>query len=202
MPLFAHRFHPPILFAQELLENDDIGRPTMFRARFSGFWDEAESRREGNVLTDTASNGIDLFRAFCGEVKSITGKLATVRADLSVPDTAALLLESERGALGVVEASWTSPGGRTVVEIYGTAGACLVDYNTGTLRFQNADSPLWQQREEGGPNRFERMTAHFADAVRGLQAPAAHRRGRGHRRRIMRNRDEFRIKQDEHDFSG
>lgn len=171
MPAFAHRFHPPVLFAQELLDNDDIGRPTMFRARFSGFWDEAESRREGNVLTDTASNGIDLFRAFCGEVKSITGKLATVRADLSVPDTAALLLESESGALGVIEASWTSPGGRTVVEIYGTAGACLVDYNTGTLRFQNADSPLWQQREEGGPNRFERMTAHFADAVRGLQTP-------------------------------
>lgn len=171
MPAFVHRFHPPLLFAQEMLENDDIGRPIMFRARFSGYWDEAESEREGNVLTDTASNGIDLFRAFCGEVKSITGKLATVRPDLSVSDTAALLLESESGALGVIEASWTSPGGRTIVEIYGTAGACIVDYDAGILRYQNADSPLWQQREEGGPNRFERLIAHFADAVRGLQPP-------------------------------
>ncbi len=171
MPAFVHRFHPPLLFAQELLENDDIGRAIMFRARFSGFWDEAESEREGNVLTDTASNGIDLFRAFCGEVKSISGKLAVVRPGLSVADTAALLLESESGALGVIEASWTSPGGRTVVEIYGTAGACLVDYDAGILRYQTADSPLWQQREEGGPNRFERLIAHFADAVRGLQPP-------------------------------
>ena len=171
MPAFVHRFHPPLLFAQELIDNDDIGRPIMFRARFSGYWDEAETRREGNVLTDTASNGVDLFRAFCGEVKSITGKLATVRPGLSVADTAALLLESESGALGVVEASWTSPGGRAIVEIYGAEGACIVDYDTGVLRFQTADSPLWQQREEGGPNRFERLVAHFADAVRGLQAP-------------------------------
>ena len=171
MPAFAHRFHPPLLFARELLENDDIGRPVMFRARFSGYWDAAETEREGNILTDTASNGIDLFRAYCGEVKSITGKLATVRPGLSVADTAALLLEAENGALGVVEASWTTPGGGAVVEIYGTEGACIVDYDSGTLRFQTADSPFWQQREEGGPNRFERMIAHCADAVRGLQAP-------------------------------
>ena len=171
LPAFPHRFHPPLLFAKELLENDDLGRPIMFRCRFSGYWEEAESERDGDILTDTAGHGIDLFRAFCGEAKSITGRLATVQPNLPVSDTAALLLESESGVLGVIEACWTSPGGGAIVEIYGTGGACLADYAAGTLRFQTAAAPLWQQREEGGPNRFERMVAHFADVVRGLQPP-------------------------------
>ena len=176
MTAFTHRFHPPLLFAKELVDNDDLGRITMFRCRFSGFFEGvAESgladaeQSGGGVLVDTAVHGIDLFRYFCGEVSEIQGRLATVTPELKVEDTAALLLKGENGALGVVEASWSQHGGRSVVEIYGTAGACIVEYETGIVRYMTADQPLYQTREEGGPNRFERQIAHFADAVRGLQ---------------------------------
>ena len=151
----------------------------MFRCRFSGYWADAEAERDSDALFDTASNGIDLFRAFCGEVTEVTGHVARISPNLTVADTVALLLKSETGAMGVVEACWSSPGGRTVVEIYGTAGACVVDYDTGFLHFQTADQPVWESREEGGPNRFERLTAHVADAVRGLQAPVVTGAGRG-----------------------
>jgi UDP-N-acetylglucosamine 3-dehydrogenase len=176
MTAFTHRFHPPVLFAKEMVDNDDIGRVTMFRCRFSGYFEGAEGsalsdpdQSGGGALLDTAINGIDLFRYFCGEAASITGRLMQVNPDLRVEDAAALLIEGETGALGVVEASWSQPGGRNVVEIYGTAGACIVDYDTGVLRYLTADQPFYQHREEGGPNRFERQVAHFADAVRGLQ---------------------------------
>src|SRR5581483_7742584 len=179
MPAFCHRFHPPILFAKELLENDDLGKPVMFRCRFSGFLPDAEQREpaEGaavgtGALLDTAIHGIDLFRYLVGEVASISGKLTTVNPALTIEDTAALLLQAETGALGVVETSWSTPGGRNVVEIYGSAGACLVDYDDGTLRYRTADEPVWRRRDESGLNRFEREIAHFADAVRGLQAVA------------------------------
>ncbi len=176
MTAFTHRFHPPVVFAKEMVDNDDIGRITMFRCRFSGYFEEAETsalsdpkQSGGGALLDTAINGIDLFRHFCGEVAHITGKTQRVNPELQVEDTVALLLEGESGALGVVEASWSQPGGRNVLELYGTAGACIVDYDTGQLRYLTADQPYYQQREEGGPNRFERQIAHFADAVRGLQ---------------------------------
>jgi predicted dehydrogenase len=176
MTAFCHRFHPPILFARELIENDDLGRPAMFRCRFSGLWEEAEARNTadtttpgGGILLETAIHGIDLFRYLVGEVATISGRVRTTNPDLNVADTAALLLESEGGALGVVEASWSTPGGRSTVEIYGTAGACIVDYDTGSLRYLTADQPIWRHHDEGGPNRFEREIAHFADAVRGLQ---------------------------------
>ncbi len=175
MPGFCHRFHPPILFASDLLANDDLGRPSMFRCRFSGLRLDLEERglkqakgmAEG-ALFETAIHGVDLFRALCGEAHSATGKTMATNPDLRVEDTVGLVLQSDN-ALGVVETSWSSPGGRNAVEVYGTAGACLIDYDLGTLRYLTADQPVWRSHDVGGPNRFEREIAHFADAVRGLQ---------------------------------
>ena len=175
-PVFCHRCHPPVLFAREMVEQDEIGRPTMFRCRFSGYWDEAasdERARAQGALRSTAIHGIDLFRAFCGDIAEANGHLLTANPELQVEDSAALLLRSESGAIGVVETSWSSPGGRNVLEVYGTAGAVIVDYDTGSLRYLTADHPVWRHHDEGGPNRFERLIASFADSVRGLQTPAA-----------------------------
>jgi predicted dehydrogenase len=176
MPAFCHRFHPPTLLAAELLQNDELGAPRMFRFRLSGLfagveatWLSDRAVSGGGALIDTAIHGIDLFRALIGEPAVVSGRLSTVRADLSVEDTAALLLQTSGGAIGVVEAGWSSPGGRNVIEIYGTAGACIVDYDDGTARFLTADRPVWRRADESGPNRFERMIFHFADAIRGLQ---------------------------------
>jgi predicted dehydrogenase len=168
---FVHRFHPPILFLRELIENDDIGRPTLFRCRFSGLWSEAEAQRAGDILSETATHGIDLFRWLCGEVVSVQSRVKRVSLGIAVPDTAALLLESDRGAIGVVEASWSAPGGHNRIEIYGTAGACIYDYESEALRYLTPDSPVWQNRHETGPNRYERLLSHCADAARGLQSP-------------------------------
>ncbi len=175
-PAFCHRLHPPVIFAHELVENDELGRITMFRSRFSGYWDDAATDAgagAAGALRSSAIHGIDLFRYFCGDVKDVTGKLKQTNPELKVEDTVALLLESVSGAIGVVETCWSSPGGRTSLEIYGTAGACVIDYDTGTLRYLTADQPIWRHHDEGGPNRFERIVAGFADVVRGLQVPTA-----------------------------
>lgn len=176
MTAFCHRFHPPILFAKELIDNDDIGRVVMFRSRFSGAipgleetWFSDPTVSGGGALLDTAVHSIDLFRYLVDEVALATGRLATINPKLKVDDSATVVLQGRNGALGVVEASWSTPGGRNVVEIYGTAGACLVDYDTNQVRFKSADMPVWDTREIEGPDRFQREILHFADAVRGLQ---------------------------------
>jgi predicted dehydrogenase len=180
MPGFCHRFHPPILFARELLDNDDIGRASMFRCRFSGLRTDEDLTARGLIanrepiplahgaLLETAIHGVDLYRAFAGDAATISGQLLRTNPNLTVEDTVALVL-GNASTLGVVEAGWNNPGGRSIVEIYGTAGACLVEYDTGVLRYLTADQPIWRSHDEGGPNRFEREIAHFADAVRGLQ---------------------------------
>ncbi|HLV81671.1 MAG TPA: Gfo/Idh/MocA family oxidoreductase, partial [Chthonomonadaceae bacterium] len=173
MPAFCHRFHPPTRFVRELVQDDDIGLPTLFRCLFSDYraaalGTDAPSAAPIGALMETALHGVDLFRAFCGEVTFLAGKTLRAHPDSPVEDTVALALQSDR-ALGTVEAVWNTPGGRNVVEIYGTAGACVLDYDTGTLRAFTADQPVWRQHEEGGPDCYERELAHFADAARGLQ---------------------------------
>lgn len=175
MVAFCHRFHPPILFARELIQNDDLGRIVMFRNRFSGLFTGVESKwfsdpdlAGGGALMDTAVHSIDLFRYLVGEAASVSGRIATYSPALRVEDSAALVLQAENGALGVIEASWATPGGCSVVELYGTAGACFVDYDSGQVRYQTADMSVWGTREPGGPDRFQREIDHFADAVRGL----------------------------------
>ncbi len=177
MTAFCHRFHPPILFARELIDNDDLGRIVMFRNRFSGLFVGVEDRwfadpeiAGGGSLLDTAIHSIDLFRYLVGEVKSVTGRVATYNPKVRVEDSTAIVLEAENGALGVIESSWSTPGGRNVVELYGTAGACFVDYDTGQVRYQTAEMQVWETREVTGPDRFQREIGHFADAVRGIQA--------------------------------
>lgn len=176
MTAFCHRFHPPILFAKELIENDDLGRVIMFRNRFSGMFPGVEDRwfsdpdiAGGGSLLDTAVHSIDLFRYLVGEVASASGRVATFNPALRVEDSAAIVLQTENGALGVIESSWATPNGRNVVELYGTAGTCIVDYDTGQVRYKTADMSVWDTREVGGPDRFQREISHFADAVRGLQ---------------------------------
>ena len=171
-PGFVHRFHPPNLFLQDLIENDDLGTITQFRCRFSGLWENAEELRTGDILTETAVIGVDLFRTLCGEVTEVHGRARHVQPLTSVADTATLFLTSESGTMGTVEASWSSPGGHNRIEVYGTAGACIVDYETESLRYLTADQPVWQHRQEQGPNRYERFLSHVADVVRGLQPPA------------------------------
>jgi predicted dehydrogenase len=176
MTAFCHRFHPPVLFAKELIDNDDLGRIVMFRSRFSGHLQGSDERwfsdpdvSGGGSLLDTGVHSIDLFRYLVGEVVSATGRLATFNPKLAVEDSAAVVLQADNGGLGVIESSWATPGGRNVLELYGTAGACFVDYDTGQVRYRTADMSVWETREIGGPDRFQREISHFADAVRGLQ---------------------------------
>lgn len=170
LPAFRLRFHSLTLFAQELLESDDLGRPTLFRCHLS---ERATENTNLGAALATATQGIDLFRALCGEVTSITGEAARFQPDSEGEDTVAALLRSEENTLGIVEASLTPTGARNVLEIFGTAGACVLDYDLGTLRYLTADQPVWQTRDETAPDAEARMVAHFADAVRGLQPLSA-----------------------------
>jgi predicted dehydrogenase len=178
MPVFVHRFHPLALFARELIENDDLGRIVMFRSRLSGRvidleenWITDREQSGGGVLMDMVVHSIDLFCHLVGEAASAVGRTARVNPALAVEDSAAIVLQSESGGLGVVESSWSTPGGANVLELYGTAGACVVDFDSARVRYLTADMSVWQTREIEGPDRYERIIGHFADSVRGNQAP-------------------------------
>ncbi len=176
MPCLVHRFHPPALFLKELMENDDIGTPVSFRCRFSdtrlffgALNSETFDQETLGVGLTTALHGIDLFRFLIGEVEEIVGMSRTLTPGLGAEDSAVMLLRGVRGTLGVVEAYQNLPGSRNLLEIYGTVGAALLDYDTNLVRFNTLDQPVWNTQDVSGINSFEGALAHFADSLRGLQ---------------------------------
>jgi predicted dehydrogenase len=178
MPAACQRFHPPVLFLKELIENDDLGRILMFRARFSGWMPDVERTwyadpqiSGGGAELDFAVPSVDLFRMLVGGVESVQAVHRRFRPGLAVDDTVVLTLNGPSESIGIIEASWATPHGTSCVEVFGTAGMCILNYDTAQVLYQTADMPVRQTREVFGPDRFERTICHFADAVRGLQVP-------------------------------
>jgi predicted dehydrogenase len=177
MTAFCHRFHEPIMIVRRLVEEGSLGRVVMFRnrfgARFAGIADRWFSKPElagGGVLMDTSIHSIDLFRHLIGEVQGARSLRRTFIPGLEgVEDSAALLLESENGAIGVIEASWDTPFSMNVVELYGERGAAIVDYDTGVFRYRLDGDGDWRRPELGSMDRFERELRHFAGVVRGSE---------------------------------
>lgn len=146
---FCNRFVQMNRKTRELIQKGELGKIVMFRNRFAGKldmtgkWFSDKKKSGGGVLLDTSIHSVDLFRWLVGEVKTVSAKI-TKFILREVEDSSIILLESTRGAIGVIEASWVSPKGNYGIEIYGTRGVAIIDYNTFTLRYSLADGK-WQE---------------------------------------------------------
>lgn len=179
---FCHRFQPQIERMRDLTRSGELGTVLMFRNRFAGHLREVEKRwfsngaiAGGGVLFDTSVHSIDLFRYLVGEpvrVEALMSSTATLLGPaLDVEDTGVIVLRSESGTLGVIEASWRTPPGEWILTLYGTRATAEMDYGTNQLRLSRPDQTEWDLIETPDGNRFEREIAHFLACVRGKDSP-------------------------------
>lgn len=179
MTAFCHRFHPPVEHVRALIDDGSLGRILMFRNRFGGRLAGMEHRwfsnaeiAGGGALMDTSVHSVDLFRHLVGEVKQAASAVASFHPDIrGVEDSGVMLLRSEDGALGVIEASWMTPWSANVVEVYGEKGAAVIDYDTGATRVRLEGAADWTRAETGSGDRFAAEVGHFAAVVRGEETP-------------------------------
>ena len=179
MTAFCHRFHPPVEFVRGLIDRGELGRVLMFRNRFGTRFAGVEQRwfsnleiAGGGALMDTSVHSVDLFRHLVGEVRAVSGAVETFNPEVrGLEDSAAMLLKTEDGALGVIEASWMTPWSANVVELYGERGAAVIDYDTGATRYRLEGDDAWRTAEVEPGDRFVRELRHFAAVLRGEAAP-------------------------------
>jgi len=132
----------PFRYAQDLIERGGLGKICMARARIAhngpeGYYahtcemfDEPEencvffSRKisEGGAVYDMGVYAFSLLTYLLGPVRSVTGAAKTVAKEAEVEDSAAAVMDLERGAIAIAETSWCQPAGRDRMAIYGTEG--------------------------------------------------------------------------------
>jgi len=82
----------------------------------------------GGALFDSGSHGIDLLRWVVDEITEVSAKISTRNPKTDVDDAASLLLRFSNGAIGVLNASWTSPWPVVKVELYGSKGVIFASF--------------------------------------------------------------------------
>lgn len=169
---FCWRFHPPIVKIKEYISQGKLGRILMFRLRFGGDKNKvgqwsSKKNSGGGVLVDESVHAIDLFRYLIGEIKNVSGRMAVFNPGMEVEDSVIILLESDKGTMGVIEDSWSTPGSESGMEIYGEKGSAITDFSKATFNindkaesFEFKDSDNWLYS-----HRFRKEIEYFLSCL-------------------------------------
>ena len=177
---FCHRFHPPLLAAQALIQGGRLGRIVQIENRF-GFrfaragasWFTDPDIAGGGILIDTLVHSIDIFRAVTGGDEIVSAQAQVSSAlPIEVEDSASLLLRSRGGVLGSLNCSWVTPVSEAIVRIYGTEGQAVLDYNAEAgLRYKLANDDDWTEQRFDEPDRFVAQADHFLRCIERGERP-------------------------------
>lgn len=188
-------FAPKFVKAKQMADEGAFGRVHLVKQRekHSGphadwFWDVTQSG--GGALMDLGCHGIAFCWWFLGKprVKSVYAQLSTQvhGARTQGDDEALCIIEFEGGAVGVVEDSWTKPGGiDDAVEVFGDQGQTYADLMRGnalptysevgfSYAVEKASTtrgwsyPVFEEQWNYG---FPQEMRHFARCVRGQETP-------------------------------
>jgi len=188
-------FAPKYVKAKQMVDEGAFGRVHLVKQseKHSGphadwFWNVEQSG--GGALMDLGCHGI----AFCWwllgkpSVKSVYAQLATqVHANRTQGDDEALtIIEFDGGAVGMVENSWTRPGGMDdAIEVFGSQGQTYADmlmgnalptysevgYGYAVEKAASTKGWSWPVFEEHWNYGFPQEMRHFARCVRGKETP-------------------------------
>lgn len=178
------RSNPLARTAKRLIDEGRVGRVTFMRLRQAHDWGGAEQVRGvfgslaasgGGTLLDNGCHMMDLARYFGGDVRSIYARMATLKFEIEVEDTAVATLDFESGAIASVENAWTATGWEESFHVYGTQGAleCSNRLGKSRLRFLNREFGYseWHAGDETWydfaqvDNAHVRSVGHFIESI-------------------------------------
>jgi UDP-N-acetylglucosamine 3-dehydrogenase len=177
---------------KDALTSGAIGKPNFIRARLShggpGSWAPGQKwfttalEAGGGAMLDLGVHIADLAIWFMGEIDSVSGEVGTLAKQIEVDDTGAMLLQFKSGAIGVVEASWSSMPPLSAIEIFGSEGRVMAGYPRNDISILKADGSLapgfsrdevmsrFDPRDFLAPSRA--LAAKFIAAIQGREQPS------------------------------
>jgi len=154
---YNHRYHPALLKARQLLDEDAIGRLMFIRGRYGhggriGYdreWRADPSLSGGGELIDQGVHLIDLAGWFLGEFPRVEGHVATYYWDMPVEDNAFLSLGTASGQTAWLHVSCSEWKNLFSFEIYGRTGKLHIEGLGGSYGVERLS--LYKMLPEMGP---------------------------------------------------
>ena len=159
---FNHRFHPAVMKAKELIENDSIGELINIRARYGhggrpGMekeWRCSKDLSGGGELIDQGVHLIDLCRWFTSmDVLQVYGKTFTSFWETDVEDNAFFNLDFNDGIYAQCHVSWTTWKNIFSFEIFGKNGYIKINGLGGSYGKETLE--VGYRQPEGGVPRIK-----------------------------------------------
>ena len=171
--------------ARRMIDAGELGHITFVRLRQAHDWGGAATVPAsfrtrgvagGGTLLDNGCHLFDLARFLAGPVSEVFARIATLKFDTDVEDTAIASLRFESGALGEIETAWTATGWDEGFWVYGTLGALEYSVRSGRAILRHvfrgspdggwADPDVETWEPTGGSSHSSHLAA-FVAAIRG-----------------------------------
>jgi predicted dehydrogenase len=187
---FNHRFHPSFQRARQIFSEGGVGELMYVRGRYGhggrpGYereWRADPSLAGGGELLDQGSHLIDLSRWFGGDVRDVSGQIATYFWPMQVEDNAFVCLGLDGGAVAWLHASWTEWKNLFSFEIFGRTGKLQIDglggsYGPERLTYYRMlpemgppETTSWEF--VGTDNSWRDEFAHFVECIQRGEQPS------------------------------
>jgi predicted dehydrogenase len=178
---YYRHFYPVVLRIKDLLAAGEIGDPVY--AQINAFeWVDLPAddprawflKRElagGGPMFDFGCHRLEVLTHLFGSVRRVTGMLANVLFDRDVEDTAAALLQFERGVCASVTVTHAVIAACDTVDIYGSRGSLHVpNLNQGELTIRQGAAER-TERHAPAANLHQPLIDDFAIAVAERREP-------------------------------
>lgn len=171
------RYTPDVTEARALLDREVCGDVVLYENVFCSHvdmtqrWNSTPEVSGGGVLIDNGCHSVDLARYLLGPLAKVQVQFGRRVQELPVEDTARMLFQSQSGALGSIDLSWSvHKQTDAYVRIIGTRGTLEIGWKGS--RWKSTDGE-WQPFGVG----YDKITAfrtqleNFFAAVRGDAPP-------------------------------
>ena len=146
--IFQMRFGSVARHLKQAVESGALGKVFLADAfdkasRTAAYYDSAAWRgtqalEGGGCLMTQSIHIVDLLQYVVGPVQSVVGKVATMRHDIEVEDTAIALVKFQSGAMGVIEStSSVAPALKSNLQIHGERGTIVANAQYDQILFWN-----------------------------------------------------------------
>src|SRR6266850_8036672 len=147
---YYRRFYPAVVRVRQLVDAGAIGEPVFAQMIASEpfdprpgaprYWLVQRSQSGGGPMADFGCHRLEVLLHLLGPVRRVTSVVATVALDREVEDTAAALLQFERGACAMVAVTNAAAERQDTLDVFGTRGSIRVSaLNSGEIIIRAGD---------------------------------------------------------------